>query len=272
VGNQKIKDENEIDLKANIVKGTYTGLSHGRFFGWGGTSNRWGGQLLLFSKNDFQNPSQFLKDIIVLSERYKDRIFKRFNINNPFNEKIISENSSQFIKTGVWLSYFHRNLFKYFKISKIQNINLEENSRIFSLIHEKNKVLGIEVIVDGYRKELYFDQVILCAGAFESNRILMNSGLLDSEIVQFSDHLSQKVFKIKGNTLIGDTNFEFKIINNSLITKRLIGEFDNISYFANPIYNSEFPFFTNLKKILFKRQISFSIIKDTIVDIPHSFL
>jgi len=53
VGNKAIKSESEIGYKSNILKDNYTGLDKGRFFGFGGASAKWGGQLLTFSQNDF---------------------------------------------------------------------------------------------------------------------------------------------------------------------------------------------------------------------------
>lgn len=92
----------------------------------------------------------------------------------------------------------------------------------------------------------------MVAGAFESNRILLNSNLLENIRVKFSDHLSQKDFKISNTTQIGNQDFKFLINKSSLITKRIVGEIDGISYLADPVYNSEFGFFKILKKYFLK--------------------
>ncbi len=52
VGNEHIKSEEEIGFLSVLKQGAYKGTNKGRFFGWGGTSSRWGGQLLFFSEND----------------------------------------------------------------------------------------------------------------------------------------------------------------------------------------------------------------------------
>ncbi|OOV18770.1 NAD-dependent epimerase/dehydratase family protein [Flavobacterium sp. LM4] len=267
VGNDKIKTEKEIGFSTKLLNEKYSGLSDGRYFGLGGTSNRWGGQLLFFTKNDFKKPTQFIKDIIEISEKYKIEIFRKFKIKDKFEEKILNEN--QFSKTGLWLGYFDRNLFKFFKIEKLKNVKIEQNTRVVKLISERNKIVAAEIEHNKEVKIVYFDSFILAAGAFESNRILLQSGLINEEKIYFSDHLSQKVFKIIGNSRIGEEDYKFKVSGAALITKRIIGEVDDYSYFANPIYNSDFPFFQNFKKLLFKKEISFDIIKSILLDLPY---
>lgn len=267
VGNDKIKNEKEMGFLTKLLNEKYTGLSDGRYFGLGGTSTMWGGQLLFFTKNDFKKPIPFIEDIIEISEKYKCKILKKFKLNNKFEEKRINDN--QFSKTGLWLGYFNRNLFKFFKINTFQNVRIEQNTRVIKLISKGNKIVAAEIEQNKQVKIVYFDTFILAAGAFESNRILLQSGLIGDNKIYFSDHLSQKVFKISGDNHIGEVDLKFKVSGSALITKRIIGEIDDCSYFANPIYNSDFPFFQNFKKLLFKKEINFKIIKSMFLDLPY---
>lgn len=269
VGNENIKDEEEIGYKTQILKDPYIGTSKGRFFGFGGTSAKWGGQLLTFSENDFNNPSGLLKDIIRLNRKYRDRVFGKFNIHNKFEEKQIG--NGLFIKTGFWLGYFRRNLFKYFRVSKIDNLKIIANTRVISLINSGNNIRGLDYLRNGHKYSARFDRYFLCSGAFESFRILLNSNLISKESVSFSDHLSQKMFLIKGSTKIGEDDFAFRVNGTSLITKRLIGEIDGVSFYVNPKFNDNFPFFQNLKALLFKKEWNLTLIKSMILDFP-SFL
>lgn len=270
VGTSQIKNELEIGYKTNLLSKVYTGLEKGRFFGFGGATTKWGGQLLIFSKNDIKEPSTFMKGIIDLNERYKKLVLSKFNISNDFEEKFITDRL--FTKSGIWLSYFKRDLFKYFKISKRKNVRIIELARVIKICsNESRKVNKIIYKQGGTEKEMFFDHYFLAAGAFESNRILLNSNLTKKKKIPFSDHLSQKVFKIKGSTILGKENFSFKVRGSSLITKRLIGEIEGISFFVNPIFNSEFPFFQNLKKVLFKQEYSFRLFKDIFKDLPSFF-
>lgn len=266
VGDSTIKSEEEIGYKSNLLKSTYTGLAKGRFFGFGGATAKWGGQLLTFTKNDFESPDQYLSDIVSLNEKYKDSVFRKFGIESNFNENHVTGNL--FTKTGIWLSYFRRNLFNYFEISKKKNLQIIKNARVTRILTEGKNVVGIQFLQDGVSKNATFNHYFLTAGAFECNRILLNSGLIKGNQCSFSDHLSQKVFKIKNSTLIGDEDYAFRVKGASLVTKRMIGEIDGVSFFGNPIYNSEFPFFQNLKLILFKHELSFLAVKAVLVDMP----
>ncbi|MDR1120834.1 MAG: NAD-dependent epimerase/dehydratase family protein [Dysgonamonadaceae bacterium] len=269
VGNEKIKDEKEIGYKSNLLGSEYTGLSDGRFFGFGGASAKWGGQLLMFTNNDFKNPNQFLKDIVKINEKYANKIFTKFGINKKIEEKHITPDL--FIKTGIWLGYFRRNLFKYFNIKRKKNVFINKDTRMVRFYHDKNRITGMEYCQGGQIKYAVFDHYFLTAGAFESNRILLSSEMAQKEQINFSDHLSQKIFKIKGNTIIGDDDYAFRVDGTSLITKRIIGEIDGVSFFVNPIYNADFPFFQNFKRVLFKHELNFTIIKAIIRDIPSVF-
>ena len=85
------------------------------FDGFGGASDKWGGQLLTYTENDFKQPDQFMKEVIVLDKKSKDEMLAKFKIRNNFPENHISD--ELFTKTGVWLSALHRNFFHWFKIN-----------------------------------------------------------------------------------------------------------------------------------------------------------
>ena len=269
VGDSSIKSEDEIGYYSSLKQSVYTGLRNGRWFGLGGTSTKWGGQLLTFTQNDFSNPSSFVGDIVKLNEQYKSSMLKKFNIENNFKENIVAD--GLFLKTGVWLSFFKRDLYKYFKIHKRKNINIITNTRVTRLeaVNEK-KITKIFFKQNGVEKHSEFDFYFLAAGAFECARILLSSKLLSSDKVIFSDHHGRRMFKIKNGTIIGDEDFAFRIKKTSLITKRIIGEVDGYSFYAHPVLNTDFPFFQSLKTLVFKRQFSFKAIVDAFKDIPQA--
>jgi len=266
VGDMYIKDEKSIGFLSRI-KSSYSGLQKGRFFGFGGATTKWGGQLFLFGDNDFLNPSNFLKDIIELNKKWNNVVFEKFNLRSHNEDQKLVDNL--FVKTGIWLSYFRRNLFRYFSVCKIKRLKIYSNSRVVKFNMSNDQIDSIEAINhEGGGTKMKFDYYFLTAGAFESTRILLNSNLISSEVVNFSDHVSQKVFKIKSGTLIGNVDLAFTIDRASLVTKRYVGEIDGVSFFCHPIYNSEFPFFQNFKKLLFGKKISFDLFLNIIKDIP----
>lgn len=272
VGNQKVVNEKEIGFLSFLKKGMYKGLSDGRYFGFGGASHKWGGQLLTYTENDFSSPDQFMKDIIELDKKHKNKCLAKFNIKNEYPEKHLSDRL--FTKTGVWLSMLHRNFFHWFHVNKRKNVTVLSHCRVVKL--ESNDKKHIEAVVyleNGVEKKAVFDYYFLTSGAFESSRILLSSELHSENKIYFSDHLSQKVFKIKDSTKIGKEDFVFRMRGTSLITKRMIGETNNCSFYIHPVFNLKFPFFEMVKDILFYHRFSIkkigTYLATIIKDIPH---
>lgn len=267
IGDDEIKDENGMGLYSELINCRYDALTKGRYFGFGGATAKWGGQILTFSRNDFKNPKKFMEQIVELNEKYRQNIFKKVGIENNHPEEVLD--NGMFTKTGVWLDYFNRNLFKKFNIRKMKNVTLHPKCRVCKINCEKNTVTGFIYKKDGQEKQaIGFDYYVLSAGAFETTRLMMVSGYQDPTCVYFSDHIVKKVFKIKGDTKVGPVDFGFSIKKASFITTRIIGQKDNISYFAYPVFNSEFPFFQNLKSLLFGKSLNLKIIKSILKDIP----
>lgn len=267
VGNQCLKTEKEIGYLSHVVGAPYNGLQKARFFGFGGASVKWGGQLLTFTENDFTNPSQYMKDIVKINMKYKDLVLRRFGLENKYPE--IRINKQLFTKTGIWLDYFHRNLFKHFAIAKNKNIHLISDARITKIIANGNDILGFEFIKDEHKQVATYDNYFLTTGAFESSRILIDSGLSkEKDMLPFSDHLSQRAFKVKSGIKMGKIDFRFLVKGASLITKRFVGEVDGYSFYSQPICNEDFPFFRDLKKLLFGHKFRVGLIFNLIKNIP----
>ncbi len=263
-----VKSEQEIGYYTTLKQALYKGLSDGRFFGFGGASDKWGGQLLTFSDNDFAHPDAFMRDVISVDKARKDEMLAKFKIENKYPEHHISD--ELFTKTGVWLSAFHRNFFNWFRIHKRKQVKILTQARVVRLIADDSEAIKeIVYLHNGKEQKASFDYYFLTAGAFESARILLASGMLKGDKVYFSDHLSTKVFKIKGTTKIKDEDFVFRMRGTSLITKRMIGEKDDTSYYVHPVFNLRFPFFDCMKEVLFKHHFEWKYIWIALKDIPH---
>lgn len=272
VGDRKIKSETEIGFFSRLKKAMYKGLTDGRYFGWGGASDKWGGQLLTYTENDFKHPDSFMKDVIRYDKAMKDEMLAKFNIKNPYPENYVS--SELFTKTGVWLSMLHRNFFHWFKVDKRKQVKVLSHCRVVRLNSADGKKIDSVVYKEnGVEKIATFNFYFLTSGAFESARILLSSNLTKENKVYFSDHLSQKVFKINGSTKIGNEDFIFRMRGTSLITKRMIGEIGNTSFYVHPVFNLKFPFFETVKNICFYKKISLKLwpgyIWTAIKDIPN---
>lgn len=267
VGDEHLKTESEVGYLSHIVGAPYEGLQKARFFGYGGASVKWGGQLLTFGDNDFKHPSAYIKDIVELNKKWKDRVLEKFNLYNSSSEEVLNENL--FTKTGVWLGYFHRNLFKHFKLSKNSQINIINKTRVTKLLWENNHICGFEYLHNGKTGVATgYNQYFLTTGAFESCRLLINSELMKDDKMLFSDHLSQRAFHVTSGIKMGNQDFTFHMQGTSLVTKRFVGEVDGYSFYSQPICNEDFPFFKDLKKLLFGHQIRMSIIWNIVKNIP----
>lgn len=268
VGDKKIKTQDEIGFTSKITNNRYDALTKGRYFGFGGATAKWGGQILTFSKNDFIDPNRYLSGIIELNEKYRNNIFKKIGIVNNAPEVILD--NGMYAKVGVWLDYFHRNLFYLFGVDKYKNVTLHPYCRVTKILYKGKKVEGFQYIENGeYKIASNYDFFFLSAGAFESTRIMMVSGLQSLTKVEFSDHIAKKIFKIKGTTKIGKVDMQFKTKKFSFITTRIIGEKDGVSYFGYPSFNSEFPLFQNLKKLLFNHHFSLGLVGTIVKDLPN---
>lgn len=268
VGDKKVKNEQEIGFLSILKKAMYKGLTDGRFFGFGGASEKWGGQLLTYTDNDYANPDGFMQDVIRLDKKSKDEMLAKFRIENKFPENHVSD--KLFTKTGVWLSAFHRNFFHWFKIDKRKQVTIQSHCRVVRLESKDGKTIDAVIYKEnGVEKSQSFDYYFLTAGAFESVRILLSSGLTKSDKVHFSDHLSQKVFKVRKSTKIGDEDFVFRMRGTSLITKRMVGEVDDCSFYIHPVFNLKFPFFESVKEVLFKHHFEWKYVWNVFKDIPN---
>jgi hypothetical protein len=268
VGDKKVKNEQEIGFLSILKKAMYKGLTDGRYFGFGGASDKWGGQLLTYTDNDYANPDGFMQDVILLDKKSKDEMLAKFKIENKFPENHVSD--KLFTKTGVWLSAFHRNFFHWFKIDKRKQVTILSHCRVVRLESKDAKTIDAVVYIEnGVEKSQSFDYYFLTAGAFESARILLSSGLAQSDKVHFSDHLSQKVFKVRKSTKIGDEDFVFRMRGTSLITKRMVGEVDDCSFYIHPVFNLKFPFFESVKEVLFKHHFEWKYVWNVFKDIPN---
>lgn len=273
IGDEHLRNEEEIGLGQDYInKSIYKGLELGRYFGFGGSSKRWGGQILFLNKKDFDNPNKFLSDLIEINETYKDIVLRRLGMSH-FKETIIHLKKRTHLRQGVWLNYFNRNLFRFFKIkSKISSSDIITQSRVLELLFDdfdRNKIIGLKYRnFDGGIEIFYSDYTILCAGAFESNRILFNSGLIHGCSSNFSDHLSKPSFKIFGSPKSGELDFYLKRNGFNLISSRIIGEINGVSYFAHPIFNKESVFFETIKSILFRNELNRKNLFNLVTSLP----
>jgi hypothetical protein len=284
MGNEKTKNESEIGITAE------SNASHaaekGRYFGLGGTSARWGGQVLFFDERDNPENQADWNTIVAINKQYRSVVLKNLLGNNP---NLPTDKRNE--KTGIWLKYTKRNVFKsrdaMHHISTLLNpIKLIKNRRVIDFIIENKTIKAVTIsgaqkptsdvqnpkYTEGSPQTINADVFYLTAGAIESCRLLLalnkQHNLIKSTDLgkHYGDHLSVELFKIKGHKpVINGINLLPTFLNGSLITKRLIvSDLNNRIGFAHPVFNKEVKVFTSIKCLLFgKQQMDFNL-KDII--------
>jgi hypothetical protein len=257
-GDKHIKSEEEIGFSSSLKENNYNAASKGRFFGLGGTSAKWGGQLLFFSENDCISDAS-MDSIKQMNYKYKDRVLARFFEKAPMlEEKRVGRDL--YIKSGIWLQFNKRNLFTYFQLSKKPKIEVITNARVKKINFTNRKVDSITILQDGIEQYIHADIFYITCGALETMRLLAKSDLFNLEEVTrgFADHVSTRCFSVQQlPPILCGHNFMYKFVGGSLVTSRIIGELDGVTFYMQPVFNEQFVFFQVLKNLMFKGQFSF---------------
>ncbi|HHM21238.1 MAG TPA: hypothetical protein ENJ20_04350 [Bacteroidetes bacterium] len=255
IGNRKIKSEKEIGL-ASISENSTVG-SAGRYFGFGGTSARWGGQVLFFDERDNPANDPLWKHIVRINQKYKDTVLKKLLEDNS---KIHLDEKNRNIKTGVWLKYNKRNTYKRLNKKELNKIKIYPDCRVVDFVFEKNKINKIICKnKKGEIREIAADIFYLTAGALESCRLLLklkekNKIPAHSDIGKnFGDHISTELFQIhNAPPVIDGVDFTPRLHRGSLITQRFIVQTDDGAIgFLHCVFNKDIKAFKFLKELLF---------------------
>jgi GMC oxidoreductase len=285
MGNEKTKNEEEIGVKAE--SGGAQAAEKGRYFGLGGTSARWGGQVLFFDERDNPTNDADWQTIIDINKKYRPVVLEKLLGTMPKIASLVADKGIE--KTGIWLKYTKRNLFKSLDKTVLNPVRLIKNQRVTGFAIENNTIKGVSISDGGFRiseglpptsnitnpkytegvtETVNADIFYLTAGAIESCRLLLtlqeqHSVLTSTDLGKhYGDHLSVELFKIQGHKpVINGIDLLPTFINGSLITKRLIVSDDTHRIgFAHPIFNKEVKVFTSIKRLLFgKQQMDFNL-------------
>tara|TARA_B100000925_G_scaffold171416_1_gene129118 strand:+ start:20150 stop:21499 length:1350 start_codon:yes stop_codon:yes gene_type:complete len=267
IGSKEPQKDFKFNLNSTNLNEEYSGAKNGRFFGFGGTSTKWGGKILFFDKKSFSNVTSFLSEIVDINIKYSKNVISKLNLN-----KYVSISSDYVFKEfrieeGHWLFPFRKNFFKIFKIN--DQISIKESCKVVSAKNISGLV-NLKYIEKEKLKNEDFDFVFLCAGAFESSRILVQSKL-EKPVLSFADHIGLKFAESKENLKILNIDFCYKISNFALKTLRLSSELNNKSFYVHPIYDFDNGSLGLVKKIM-KNELSFSFVKDFLLNFHKEIL
>ncbi|MEZ4952400.1 MAG: GMC family oxidoreductase [Saprospiraceae bacterium] len=258
IGNRKTQDEKEIGLDSISEHSSVS--KDGRYFGFGGTSARWGGQVLFFDERDNPENDDSWNEIIRINNAHKDIVLKKLL---GSNSKFDLAEKNKNIKTGIWLKYIKRNLFNRLTKKELKKINLLSDQRVVDFDFKNNKINKIICKnKEGHINEISADVFYLTAGALESCRLLLTlnkkTGILNKTDLgkNFGDHISTELFHIKNTKpVINGIDFTPRLYKGSLITQRMIVQTDKgVIGFLHGVFNKDIKAFKFLKELLFGKK------------------
>tara|TARA_B100000886_G_scaffold340453_1_gene310114 strand:- start:10860 stop:12290 length:1431 start_codon:yes stop_codon:yes gene_type:complete len=221
----KINKSSTINLKKNEFQ----------FHGWGGGSNLWHGVLTTFDNPDLEKFKKLGVNFLKIYEKYQNLSLSFLKIKNKFkNTKLISSSS-------IYKKCLNNNFFKekYFLVQKkpfqTKNIflDLEHNNKIklinnacaLDLFIKNNKVIFLNYFDTKKKinKKFYADIFILCSGAIETPRILLQSKLkkFKNSYDKIGKGINDHYKGVVGQIEIKDSEHFFDLDLNGKVSSRL---------------------------------------------------
>lgn len=248
------------DSDYGLIGKNHAGISIGRSRGFGGTSNLWGGQLAMFTPNDFDAKNIYEQPSWPLNwdeiEPYYKKVFEYLGFNEKTDEysTILFENKANEKIEKLFTYWLKHPNFKSLFLNKITDSGIAtilELSKVVSFDFDVNMCNGVhftgpkEGIIKG------FSNVILTNGTIEISRLLLsckkqkNCPFKHNDFVgkYFQDHLNFKVATIKQPSKSFFDLFCNQIVNGQKVQPKIrlkINESENYlgvsGYFS---YNSD---------------------------------
>ncbi len=265
MGDDRIRNEEQMGVVAQAGNTNVARL--GRYFGLGGTSARWGGQVLFFDQRDNPEQEEVWAEIVRINQRHQQAVLEQLlgktaNVLEPVSKPGTNGLAAR-VKTGVWLRYSHRNLYKRMVRPLRKQVQLLTRRRI---VHFQVKDGRIEAVVlkseDGQTTTLRADRFYLTAGALESCRLLLQLQAVFPPLQNkpigknFGDHISTELFVVHAaRPELDGIDFTPKVIQGSLVTKRLVAVAGNgMVGFVHLVFNKDIRAFKFLKEMLFGKR------------------
>jgi hypothetical protein len=264
IGDHKTRSEHDIGLDS--IAGQSSVAKAGRYFGLGGTSARWGGQVLFFDDRDNPAGDNTWREIIRINQQHKNTVLKKLM---GEGEHLIPREEDSDIKTGVWLKYARRNMFRRLGKKDLQKVQLLTNQRVVDFQLQNDKVTSVTCkSADGQVTEVPADIFYLTAGALESCRLLLElqhkTGRFNGTDIglNFGDHISTELFTVHhAKPILNGVDFTPRLHKGSLITRRMVVTTESGAVgFLHAVFNKDIKAFKFLKELMFgKRSTTVSL-------------
>ena len=224
-GDRKVRQGESLGIEPIFSDKIYPGATEGRMFGIGGTTSRWGGLLVPYSKCDIFsseagefNPWQQIVDTV---DSFANKVMYNLGISHEadfdrypggiFNSyKHELKNNGIDTISSIHLPFGLRNLSRILEEKKVRNSNIDviinavaKRWEISSKSNGKSQVNKLEAVsANGKTVQIKAKHFVVAAGAIESTRILLeareqnSTGFIhpSAELgCNLSDHLSCKI-------------------------------------------------------------------------------
>lgn len=225
-GGMTLEDRSQMLFDIPVLGRRYTGATEARFRVFGGSSTRWGGQMLPLSDEVFQR-----RDVVSGVgwpitrwdiESYYDEIQSMMGVNSlPFTDGLVGalghkphfESSDIRLRYSKWAPFSKRNLARTLGrkclSSEDTKVFLHGNAVAISLDRKADRVKSVEACnYSGARFTFEAGDFVLCTGTIETSRLLLAStsvcpggigNAYDNVGRYFHDHLSVPVASLWGN-------------------------------------------------------------------------
>ena len=178
----------DIEFEPIFEGQSYKGASTSRYFGLGGTSNLWSGQLIPYPRIEEKINPKF-KNIVRICETYSSQVLHVLGIPHRGEKFFQNDAGVNFLKlSSVWISPLKRNFSRYLKFAD----TVLTNTLAVDYEIENHQIRAILIQDEhGHRHKIDADLFLLTAGAIESGRLIMEiSSRLQKPSIQASTSLS----------------------------------------------------------------------------------
>lgn len=285
-GGKVCADGESIGIVAGLSGASYGGVTEGRAFGLGGTTARWGGQLLPYSELDLRvhdsSGTEVWSHIIATVRKWEDSVAATLGLGGngdyfALSEKLLgdagklfSARDLQFVASQ-WLPFRQRNFSGLINKchDKINNPTIilhavASNWRIAQSTGRQTRVTSVTALSgNGKSIEISAHRYVIAAGAVESARILLEidrqfpAGAFRGRMSVgkfLSDHLSCAVAKVESDSapvaikMFGPRFIRGKFRSFRFVEKTLSPDVPR--HFFHFIFDQDNPGFSLARKIL----------------------
>ncbi|MBS1814818.1 MAG: GMC family oxidoreductase [Acidobacteria bacterium] len=214
-GGTSLEERSQNLYAAEMANAVHVGTMQGRFRTLGGSSIRWGGQLLPYTEDVLHPPPETgLPQWPIAFEEiapYFDEVVALLGANElPFDASLLNTlglekagfNEQIRLRFSKWLPFSRRNLTNTVgkQVAAMSNVRIVTHANVLRFVRQEDRITAAEIRdYSGHAAIVTADTFVLSAGTIESSRIMLLSGLGGNQTGRyFHDHISVPVGEFTG--------------------------------------------------------------------------